>query len=42
MFRDLMRQIGPGAEIRMEVQRANRLHSVKLKLGEQPKVKAAK
>ncbi len=42
MFRELMRQVGPGAEVRMEVQRANRLHSVKLKLTEQPKVQASK
>ncbi|MCI0380669.1 MAG: S1C family serine protease [Gemmataceae bacterium] len=42
MFRELMRQIGPGAEVRMEVQRANRLHSVKMKLTEQPKVQASK
>ncbi len=39
MFRDLMKGIGPGTEIKLEVQRANKLQSVKLKLSEQPKAK---
>lgn len=42
VFRDFMKQIAPGMEIKLDVQRANRLVSVKLKLAEQPKVGAAK
>jgi S1-C subfamily serine protease len=42
MFRDIMKQVGPGTEIKLDVQRATRLVSVKLKLVEQPKVQAAK
>ena len=41
IFRDVLRQYGPGAELKLDVQRANRLISVKLKLAEQPKVKTA-
>ena len=41
-FREIMRQIGPGTEVKLEVQRGNKLKSVKLKLTEQPKLKAAK
>jgi S1-C subfamily serine protease len=36
-YRDVMRQFAPGIEIRLQVQRGNRLESVKLKLSEQPK-----
>jgi serine protease Do len=36
-YRDLMRQYAPGAELRLQVQRGNRLESIKLKLAEQPK-----
>lgn len=39
MFRDIMRQVGPGTEVRFEIQRGNKLQSVKLKLTEQPKAK---
>lgn len=38
-FRDIMRQVGPGTEIKLEVQRGARLHSIKLKLTELPKTK---
>jgi serine protease Do len=41
-FRELMKQVGPGTEIKLDVQRLNRLVAVKLKLAEQPKVKASK
>jgi S1-C subfamily serine protease len=41
-FREIMKQAGPGTEIKLDVQRANKLVSVKLKLAEQPKQKAAK
>ena len=39
-FRDFMRQIAPGTEVRLEVQRGSTLQGVRLKLAEQPKVKA--
>jgi serine protease Do len=42
VFRELMKQVGPGMEIKLDVQRANKLVSVRLKLAEQPKVKASK
>jgi S1-C subfamily serine protease len=41
VFRELLKQVGPGMEVKLDVQRANKLVSVKLKLTEQPKVKAA-
>ena len=41
-FREIMKQSGPGMEVKLDVQRANRLVSVKMKLADQPKVKAAK
>ncbi len=41
-FREIMKQSGPGMEVKLDVQRANRLISVKMKLAEQPKLKAAK
>lgn len=42
VFRDTMRQFAPGSEVRLEVQRGNRLESVKLKLAEHPKANASK
>jgi S1-C subfamily serine protease len=39
IFRDIMKQVGPGQEVKLEVQRANKLESIKLKLTEFPKVK---
>jgi serine protease Do len=42
IFRDIMRQVGPGTEVKLDIQRANKLVSVKMKLGEQPKQKASK
>ncbi|MBI3411713.1 MAG: trypsin-like peptidase domain-containing protein [Planctomycetes bacterium] len=42
LFRDVMRQVGPGQEVTLEIQRVNRLLTVKLKLGDQPKEKASK
>jgi S1-C subfamily serine protease len=41
VFRETMRQFGPGAEISIQLQRDNRLESVKMKLVNQPKVPAA-
>ena len=41
-FREIMKQSGPGTEVKLDLQRANRLVSVKLKLAEQPKLKASK
>jgi S1-C subfamily serine protease len=41
-YREVMRQFAPGTEIRLQVQRANRLESIKLKLTEPPRQKAAK
>jgi serine protease Do len=41
-YREIMRQFAPGTEVHLQVQRGNRLESVKLKLGEQPRQKAAK
>jgi S1-C subfamily serine protease len=38
-FRDLMKQVGPGMEVKLEVQRGNKLEGLKLKLIEQPKAK---
>ncbi|MFO0969673.1 MAG: PDZ domain-containing protein [Gemmataceae bacterium] len=40
-FRDIMKQIPPGGEVRLEVQRGNRLNTIRLKLEEQPKAKTA-
>jgi S1-C subfamily serine protease len=41
VFRDIMKQVGPGTEVKLEVQRGSKLKSVKLKVVEYPKVKAA-
>jgi S1-C subfamily serine protease len=41
MFRDIMKQVGPGAEVKLEVQRGSKLKGVKLKLTDHPKIKAA-
>ena len=41
MFRDIMKQVGPGTEVKLEVQRGSKLKSVKLKVVDYPKVKAA-
>jgi S1-C subfamily serine protease len=41
IFRDIMKQVGPGTEIRLDVQRGAKLKSVKLKIVEYPKVRAA-
>lgn len=41
-FREIMRTVGPGTEIKLEVQRGNKLESLKLKVTEHPKVKAVK
>lgn len=40
-YREVLRQFAPGTEIRLQVQRGNRLESVKLKLAEPPRQKAA-
>ena len=42
IFRDIMKQVGPGTEVKLDIQRVNKLLSVKMKLGEQPKLKTAK
>src|SRR5262249_2760218 len=42
IFRDIMRQVGPGTERKLDIQRANKLVSVKMKLAEQTKQKASK
>jgi serine protease Do len=39
MFRDIMQQVGPGTEIKLEVQRGNKLKSAKLKVSDVPKGK---
>jgi serine protease Do len=39
-YREIVKYARPGAELIFEVQRGNRLTTVRLKLGEQPKVKA--
>jgi S1-C subfamily serine protease len=41
-FREMMRHKGPTESVKLEVQRGNRLVSVELTLGQQPKVKKAK
>ena len=41
-FRDIMKQVGPGTEIKLEVQRGSKLKGLKLKVADYPKVKAAK
>jgi len=40
-FREIMKGIGPGMEVKLEVQRGSKLHSLKLKLLEMPKEKKA-
>jgi serine protease Do len=40
IFRETMKQYGPGDEVRIQLQRGNKLESVKLKLTPQPKVPA--
>lgn len=42
MFRDIMKQVGPGNEIKLDVQRGAKLKSVKLKLMDPAKVAAGK
>jgi serine protease Do len=37
IFREIMKQVGPGMEVKFEVQRGTKLKSLKLKLTEQPK-----
>lgn len=37
MLREILKTVGPGTEIKLEVQRGNRMESVRLKLIEQPK-----
>ncbi len=39
MFRDVMKYVGPGMEVKLDVQRGNKLKTLKLKLAEQPKAK---
>jgi S1-C subfamily serine protease len=39
-FRDVMKYIAPGTEIKIDVQRGLRMHNLKLKIAEPPKVKA--
>lgn len=39
MFRETMKQYGPDADIRLEIQRGSKLQTVKMKLGQQPKLK---
>ena len=36
-FRDIMKFVGPGTEVKIEVQRGSKLKSIRLKLTEQPK-----
>jgi S1-C subfamily serine protease len=38
-FREFMKGVGPGMEVKLEVQRGSKLHSLKLKLTEMPKEK---
>ena len=40
VFREIMKQYAAGTDVKLDVQRANTLVSVKLRLAEQPKVKA--
>jgi S1-C subfamily serine protease len=40
LFRDMMKQAGPGQEVLLEIQRGSRLISARLKLREQPKEKS--
>ncbi len=42
VFRDIMKQVGPGTEIKLDVQRGNKLNTFKIKVTEFPKTKAAK
>jgi len=37
IYRDLLKMTGPGTEVTLEIQRDNRLMTVKMKLGEHPK-----
>ncbi len=41
-FGEVMKQVGPGTEVNLEVQRGNRLRGVKLKVTDYPKNKAAR
>ena len=41
MFREFMKGVGPGMEVKLEVQRENKLKSLKLKLTDPPKAKKA-
>lgn len=41
IFRDIMKQVGPGTEVKLDLQRGNKLVSVKLRVAEQPKAAAA-
>src|SRR5207249_8315226 len=41
VFRETMKLYGPGDEVEMKLQRNNKLESVKLKLGNQPKVQVS-
>jgi S1-C subfamily serine protease len=40
-FREVMKTHGPGDEVKLDLQRDNKLVSVRLKLANQPKVAAA-
>ena len=42
IYRDIMRQVGPGTDVRFEVQRGSTLESVKLKIADHPRARAAK
>ena len=42
VFRETMKQYGPEAVIRLDVQRGSRLERIQLKLTNQPKVQASK
>ena len=41
-FRAVMKYIAPGSEIKIDVQRGTRMHNLKLKMAELPKVKSDK
>jgi serine protease Do len=38
-FKEIMKHVGPGSEVKLDVQRGTKLKSIKLKLEEQPKSK---
>ena len=38
-FKEIMKHVGPGSEVKLDVQRGTKLKSIKLKLEEQPKAK---